>query len=154
MNLKIRVAQSDDWQSIQKLNNEVFQNDKENDPDMDLNWPYTQAGVKYYKSLANGSYGHCFIVELDGQAVGYAALSIKDFGYRKSKYVEIENIGVSPKYRSLGIGEKLMEKARKWAKEQNADRLYVESFWGNNRAIKYYKKNGFVEIGVELEKVL
>ena len=44
-----------------------------------------------------------------------------------------------------------MEKASEWAKDQNADRLYVEAFWGNNKAIKYYKNNGFVEIGVELE---
>lgn len=154
MNIKIRVAKSNDWKSIQKLNNEVFQNDKENDPDMDLNWPYTEKGIKYYKSLANGTYGHCFIAEEDGKAVGYVALSIKDFGYRKSKYVEVENIGVSPEHRSQGIGEKLIEKASEWAKEQGAQRLYVEAFWGNTKAIKYYKNNGFVEIGIELEKVL
>jgi ribosomal protein S18 acetylase RimI-like enzyme len=154
MNINIRVAQSDDWKSIQKLNNEVFQNDKDNDPDMDLNCPFTEKSIKYYKNLANGTYGHCFIAEINSEAVGYVALSIKYFVHRKSKYVEVENIGVSPEYRSQGIGEKLMNQAGSWAKEQGAQRLYVEAFWGNNQAIKYYKNNGFVEIGVELEKVL
>ncbi len=154
MNIVIRQAKTEDWQSIQKLNSEVFQNDKDNDPDMDLGWPYSEKGIKYYQNLANGTYGHCLIADFDNKAVGYIALSIKDFGYRKSKYVEVENIGVSPDYRSQGIGEKLMNEAGDWAKEQGAQRLYVEAFWGNDKAIKYYKKNGFVEIGVELEKVL
>jgi len=154
MNIKIRQAKSGDWELLQQLNNEVFQNDKDNDPDMDLNWPYTDYGINYYKKLANGTYGYCLIAEVDKMAVGYIALAKKDFGYRKSKYVEVENIGVSPEYRSQGIGEKLMNKASFWAKEQGAHRLYVEAFWGNNKAIKYYKKNGFVEIGIELEKVL
>ncbi len=154
MNIKIRVAESEDWQSIQKLNSEVFQNDKDNDPDMDLDWPYTEQGIKYYQNLANGTYGHCLIAEVDSAPIGYVALSIKDFGYRKSKYVEVENIGVSPEYRSQGIGEKLMIASAEWAKSEGADRLYVEAFWGNSKAIKYYKNNGFVEIGVELEKVL
>ena len=154
MNITIRQVKSEDWWSIQKLNNEVFQNDKDNGPDMDLNWPHSEKAIKYYQDLANGAYGHCLIAEIDGIAVGYVALSIKDFGYRKSKYVEVENIGVSPEFRSKGIGEKLMNASSEWAKSQGANRLYVEAFWGNTKAIKYYKNNGFTEIGIQLEKVL
>jgi len=154
MNIIIRKASPNDWGVIQKLNNDVFQNDEKNDPDMDLNWPYSEKGIKYYKSLADGSYGHCLIAEENNQPIGYVALSKKDFGYRKSTYVEVENIGVSPEFRSKGVGKKLMDSASEWAKNQGADRLYVEAFWGNKQAVKYYKNNGFVEIGVELEKVL
>lgn len=152
MKIKIRTAVVEDWKIIQKLNDEVFQNDKENDPDMDLNWPYTEKGIKYYQKLANGTYGHCLVAEINDNPVGYVALSIKDFGYRKSKYVEVENIGVSPEFRSKGIGAMLMDSASEWAKQQGADRLFVEAFWGNTQAVKYYKNNGFVEIGIQLEK--
>jgi len=154
MVIKIRKANSNDWKTIQSLNNEVFQNDKNNDSDLDLNWPYSNKGIKYYKSLSDGTYGNCLVAEINGQAVGYVALVIKDFGWRKSKYIEIENIGVSPDFRSKGIGEKLMKASEEWAKGQGAARLYVEAFWENKRAIKYYKNNGFVEICVGLEKVI
>lgn len=154
MNILIRQAKQEEWEIIQKLNAEVFENDKDNDPDMDLNWPYTEKGIKYYKSLADGTYGHCLVAEVDQKVVGYVALSIKDFGYRKSTYVEVENIGVTPEFRSQGIGNQLMDAAGTWAKEQKAQRLYVEAFWNNKKAINYYKQNGFTEIGIELEKVL
>ncbi len=154
MNINIRPAVTSDWQTIQKLNNEVFQNDKENDPDIDLDWPYSEKGIAYYQKLAHGTYGHCLIAENDDTPVGYIALSIKNFGYRKSTYVEVENIGVSTEFRSKGIGKVLMDAASEWARQQDAQKLYVEAFWGNTKAVKYYKNNGFVEIGVQLEKAL
>lgn len=119
-----------------------------------MNWPFSPKGVDYYKKLAGGEYGKCFIAYLDNKSVGYVALAIKDFGYRKSRYVEIENIGVDPEYRSQGIGNRLMEETEKWAKEQNATKLYVSAYCGNKRAIGFYKKNGFYESGVELDKKL
>jgi ribosomal protein S18 acetylase RimI-like enzyme len=152
MQIKIRPANLQDWKTIQKLNNQVFQNDKNNDEDLDLNWPFSEEGVKYYKDLTNGVYGHCLVAELDGSAVGYVALANKNFGYRKGKYVEIENIGVSPDYRSLGIGTKLMGASEKWAKKQGANRLYVSAYWDNKKAIQFYKNNNFVEMGIEMEK--
>lgn len=154
MNIIIRTAKPDDWKAIQELNHQVFVNDKDNDSDMDLNWPYSDRGIKYYHDLADGLYGHCLIAEIENKPVGYVALSHKSFDYRKSKYVEVENIGVDTRYRSKGIGKQLMEASADWAKQQGADRLYVEAFWGNDRAIKYYKNNGFVEMGLELEKKL
>lgn len=154
MNIKIRQAKPDDWQTIQSLNAEVFTNDKDNDPDMDQNWPFSDFGIKYYQKLANGTYGHCFIAEIDNSVVGYVALAKKTFGYRNSKYLEIENIGVSYKYRSKGIGKELMRKVEDFAREQRYHKLYVQAFWGNTKAVKYYKSNGFTEIGIELEKLL
>ncbi|OGM18773.1 hypothetical protein A2686_01905 [Candidatus Woesebacteria bacterium RIFCSPHIGHO2_01_FULL_38_10] len=152
MDIVIKTADSKDWQLIQKLNNQVFINDKENDDDLDMDWPSSEKGVSYYKKLANGKYGKCFIAYLGKIPVGYAALAIKDFGYRKSKYVEIENIGVNPEYRSQGIGQKLIDSTIKWAKEQKATKLYVSAYWKNKRAINFYKKNGFYESGLELDK--
>jgi ribosomal protein S18 acetylase RimI-like enzyme len=154
MKIALRTAVKSDWQTLQELNNQVFQNDKDNDPDMDLNWPYAESGISYYKKLADGAYGHCILAEENGLVVGYIALAKKIFGYRKSMYVEIENIGVSPEYRSQGIGTVLMKAAEKWAKSQGATKLYVQVFWGNKKAINYYKENEFYEMGIELEKEL
>jgi ribosomal protein S18 acetylase RimI-like enzyme len=154
MDIKIETARSEGWKTIQRLNNQVFQADKENDDDLDLNWSFSEKGISYYHKLANGEYGKCFIAYLDGKAVDYVALHLKDFGYRKSKYVEIENIGVDPAYRSLGIGKLLMDRTVEWAKEQQATKLYVVAFWNNKRTIKFYKQHGFYESGLEMDRKL
>lgn len=154
MNIKIQTAKSEDWELIQRLNNQVFLHDQESDDDLDMNWPYSPKGIGYYKKLADGKYGKCYIAYIEGKPVGYVALAIKDFGYRKSKYVEIENIGVDPEYRSRGIGKLLIEETIKWAKEQKATKLFVSAYWKNKSAINFYKKNGFYESGLELDRKL
>lgn len=155
MEVKIRPAKKNEWKLIQELNNYVFLADEDNDDDLNLEWPFSEKGVKYYKELASGKWGHCLIAFWGEKAVGYVALAVKDFyGYRKSKYIEVENIGVRPEYRSRGIGKELINEAIKWAKEQNASKLYVSAYWGNKKAINFYKKNGFYEIGLELDKKL
>ncbi len=154
MEIKILTAKSEDWELIQKLNNQVFLHDQENDDDLDINWPFTPKGIEYYKKLADGKYGKCYIAYLEDKPVGYVALAIKDFGYRKSKYVEIENIGINPEYRSQGIGKLLVDETVKWAKEQKATKLFVSAYWNNKKAINFYKKNGFYESGLELDKKL
>lgn len=154
MNILLRKAAAIDWKIIQELNSQVFQNDKDNDPDLDLNWPHSETGLTYYKQLADGSYGHCIIAEENSIVIGYIALAKKTFGHRKSKYVEVENIGVRPEFRASGTGTLLMNAAADWAKEQGAKKLYVQAFSGNEKAINFYKKNDFVEIGVEMEKEL
>jgi len=152
MDAKIVSAKAHDRELIQRLNNQVFLNDKDHDDDLDLNWPFSEVGIKYYKRLANGEYGKCFIAYVGDKPTGYVALAIKDFGYRKSKYVEIENIGVEPEFRSQGIGRLLMEKATEWAKEKGATKLYVSAYWENKKAVDFYKKNGFYETEIGLDK--
>ncbi len=151
MNITIKKAESKDWKVIQKLNNDVFESDSKNDDDLDSGWPFSKEGIRYYQSLANGEYGNCVIVWVGEKAVGYAAMSIKDFGYRKSNYVEIENMGVSPEYRSLGIGKKLIEEAKKWAKSQGINKLFVVAYYNNEKAVKFYRREGFEPIGLELQ---
>lgn len=150
--IKIRKAEGGDWKTIQKLNNQVFLADKDHDDDLDMNWPFSKKGIKYYKELTSGKYGHCLIAFSGKEAVGYVALATKDFGYRKSKYFEIENIGVDPKYRSQGIGTKLIKAAIELAKIKRVTKLWVSAYWKNKKAINFYKKNNFYETGIELDK--
>ena len=45
-------AKPNDWQAIQKLNYEVFLSDSKHDDDLDMDWPFSKAGISYYKKLA------------------------------------------------------------------------------------------------------
>ncbi|MDY0097394.1 MAG: GNAT family N-acetyltransferase [Candidatus Dojkabacteria bacterium] len=149
--MEIRESQAKDWKVIQLLNNEVFIHDEEFDKDIDLNWPFSDAGTEYYKELAGGTYGKCYVAEEDGKAVGYIALGFKDWGYRTGKHVELENMGVLPEYRSKGIGRLLVDKAKEWARSVNATKLYVSAYWGNTGARNFYEREGFEPIDQGLE---
>lgn len=154
MNVRILKAKSTDWKIIQRLNNQVFLNDRDSDDDLDLDWPFSKKGIAYYKSLAGGEKGYCLIAFLNKTPVGYVALTVKDFGWRKSKYVEIDNIGVDPSFRSKAVGHMLVFKAEKWAKKLKATKLYVSAYAKNKRAIGFYKKEGFYELGIDMDKKL
>ena len=154
MQIFIRESNSEDWKIIQDLNYQVFLVDQHHDSDLDMDWPFSDEGVEYYKKIASGLIGKCFVAGVSDKVVGYIALAEKDFGYRKSKYMEIDNMGVDANYRSLGIGQQLVERAGEWAVAEGFRRLYVAAFWKNDRARDFYRKNGFEEIGVEFDKIL
>lgn len=149
--MKIREAISTDWEAIQELNNQVYLHDEDHDEDLDMERPFSEGGILYYKQLANGKYGHCFIAEIEGKAVGYIVLALKDIEYRTGKHVEIENMGVDSKHRSMGIGGELIKKGREWAESIDATKLYVSAYWENKSAINFYKKEGFSQIDIGLE---
>ena len=154
MNINIRKSTAEDWETIQRLNNEVFLSDAQNDKDLNLDWPFSDEGNDYYKNVAVGKSGHCLIAEQDDVSVGYIIVVNKDIDYRKGSYMEIDNMGVSPEYQSQGIGEKLIESATDLAKSKGADKVLLSAYVKNNRAISFYKNLGFKEISLELEKEL
>ncbi|KKU87557.1 MAG: GCN5-related N-acetyltransferase [Candidatus Gottesmanbacteria bacterium GW2011_GWA2_47_9] len=67
------------------------------------------------------------------------------------RLAEIDNMGVTPAFRSKGIGIKLVEAYRQWAKEHGFDRLYVNAYYQNIKAIEFYKKCGLSPIDISLE---
>ena len=80
------------------------------------------------------------------------AAAEKFIDYRKSKYLEIENMGVVPDYRSQGISRLLMDECFKWGKENGFQKVFVNSYIKNTAAMEFYKKSGFEEIDISLEK--
>lgn len=154
MQVVIRESNFEDWKIIQELNHQVFQVDQDHDSDLNMDWPFSDEGVEYYKQVANGEIGKCFVACEEDQVIGYIALAEKVFGYRKSKYLEIDNMGVDQKYRSQGIGKLLVEKAGEWAGNHGFARLFVSAYWENHGANNFYRKNGFTEIGIMFDKIL
>lgn len=151
--MHIRSAQPSDTETLRELNDQVFQHDAQFDPFLMIDWAHTELGDTYYTGLADGSYGACFVAEEPetGMVVGYVALHEKEFDYRHGKYLEIENIGVRPEYRSKGIGKMLMQRVREYAKEHGYTRLLVQTRWKNEGARRFYVQCGFEEVGVEME---
>lgn len=61
--------------------------------------------------------------------------------------LEIERIYVSCGFQSIGLGKYLMEHAIATAKLRNKKYVWLGVWQKNEKAITFYKKNGFYEIG-------
>ncbi len=152
--IKIRLGNMQDVATLQRLNDEIFVDNSRYDTDLDRNWAHGDAGQKYFTELVSRTDKLCLLVEDDNKNIGYLGAGPKEFDYRMSRYVEIENMGVVPEYRGQGIGKMLMEKCTEWAKAKGYQKLFVNSYIANKGAADFYRKNGFVDIDISLEKSL
>jgi ribosomal protein S18 acetylase RimI-like enzyme len=148
----IRKLEPNEWKQLPTLNDEIFCENSTYDPDLKKDWAQSESGEKYFRELATDSDSCCFVAEDDGCLVGYVAASPKEFTYRNSKYLEIDNIGVIPSYREQGVAKHLIEEVTSWAKRKGYEKLYVNSYVKNTVAIEFYKHYGFDAIDVSLEK--
>lgn len=148
----IRPAKIEDIKTLQNLNDEVFIDNKKYDTDLKLDWAQSEAGKKYFISAITSPNAVCLIAEEGNSAIGYIAAGLKEVEYRLSKYIEVENMGVLPEYRSKGIGSKLMSACLKIAKEKGYQRVYVNVYAKNEKAVKFYENEGFEKIDICLDK--
>lgn len=150
--MTIRNVLPNEWQALQVLNNEVFVDNSAYDPDLVTDWAHSEAGEQYFKELVEDKDCLCLVAENEeGKLVGYIAAAPKPISYRKSKYLEIDNMGVIPAYRSQGVGTELIQACKAWAIERGYQKLIINSYAANAKAIRFYKKSGFSEIDISLE---
>ena len=149
----IRPARIDEIGELQRLNQEAFVDNVKYDPDLVMDWAMSDKGKAHFTNIFKNTDSQCFVADDAGVLVGYIVLSKRDMDYRKSKCVEINDVGVSPAYQSKGVGSLLMQKAQKWAKERGYQKMYVSCYFANTRGVAFYKKNGLtgLDLGLELD---
>lgn len=83
------------------------------------------------------------VAEIDGQIYGIA-LFYNRYSTWKGKTLHLEDLIVSEKYRSSGIGMKLYQAVMEEAKKQNVRRVEWNVLDWNAPAISFYEKTGAV----------
>jgi ribosomal protein S18 acetylase RimI-like enzyme len=94
-------------------------------------------------------------VEPGAAPVGYAMVTAPDFpeGLARPGDLELRRIYVFSRFHGGGTARRLMELAIATAREQKAGRLLLGVHPQNHRALAFYRKNGFVQIGVRTFQV-
>lgn len=154
MKLVIRKATINDLHKVQALNLELFKKEhKEYDPLLNLEWTLGKEGTKYYKDRIKKDDGCVLVAEVDGEIIGYLCGGmVKVEAYRKMPLVaELENTLVLEKFRSKGIGQKLFNGFLEWCTNMHVGKIRVEASAQNERAIKFYRKNSFIDYMLVLE---
>ncbi|WP_452226987.1 GNAT family N-acetyltransferase [Lacinutrix cladophorae] len=107
--------------------------------------PYDKEVLSKPKNYIINKGGFIFFAKLNNQIIGTVALMpIQDKGT-----FELTKMAVSPKFRGLKIGQKLMQYCLDFAKKQEFNRLLLYSSRKLENAIYIYRKYGFIEIPVE-----
>ena len=87
--------------------------------------------------------------------VGYAMLTSPDFpaGLAQDGDLELRRIYLFSKFHGGGTGQRMMDLAISSARQQHAKRLLLGVHPDNQRALAFYRKSGFVPIGVRSFRV-
>ncbi|MCU9614799.1 GNAT family N-acetyltransferase [Caldibacillus lycopersici] len=94
--------------------------------------------------------GLLLVAELDQQVIGI--LSFQRSSRIRYKHQGIFGISIQEKYTNGGVGSSLLTKLFQWAAENpSLEKISLEVFSNNNRAIHLYKKFGFIEEGRKIK---
>ncbi|MDQ0862282.1 GNAT family N-acetyltransferase [Bacillus sp. V2I10] len=111
--------------------------------------------LRFNAIAANPNY-HTLVAELDGKVVGMAGLCTSLFYEYDGSYVRIIAFVVDSNYRRKGIGEKLIQQAENWAREQGAISIGLNS--GNREerkgAHQFYLNMGYKDKSIGFSKNL
>lgn len=90
-----------------------------------------------------------YFLYADGRLAGYLKLNEapSQTDINDAESLEIERIYVSSEFQGAGLGRYLMEQAIAIANERNKKYVWLGVWEKNEKAIRFYKKNGFYEIG-------
>ena len=118
---------------------------------------YLEEGFSVAKltSELSDSNAEFYFATLHDKVIGYLKLN---FGQSQTelqddKALEIERIYVLKHFHGKNVGQLLYDQAIQIARQKNADYVWLGVWEENSRAIKFYKKNGFVEFDKHIFKL-
>lgn len=99
-----------------------------------------------------------YVAEVKGTVVGVIELSSDAIGptpvRKKFPLASIDEIIVDPKFRNLGIGTKLLEKAEEWARLKKLPALGLTTYPFRPNASELYDKLGYLVLNSNMVKRL
>lgn len=95
------------------------------------------------------------IVAVAGKSAIGALSAIQMDDGKRSETAHILNIGlhISPEYRGLGIGSRMLNYAGEWAKTHGFKKLEANIFTTNKRSLHLFEREGFIEEGTRKKRI-
>ena len=105
---------------------------------------------RFLAELSSSSHSCLFVAEREGKVIGFLSGELREgsLTFKPKTWAAIEDVYVTPDYRSLGVGRALFEEFQKWAKEKSAHGVSLQVAAGNTRARKLYEELGFREVSI------
>jgi len=100
--------------------------------------------IEFVKFIVSQNFSQYFAIE-NGEVIGWCDILPKS--YEGLTHVGVLGMGVLKAYRGKGLGKQLLEKAIEHAKQNGIEKVELDVFETNTRAIALYEKMGFTMEG-------
>ena len=147
-NVFLRKATECDLPAIEKLMMELIES-MDSKEDIDTNMVFENS----LKLLSEAS-SHLLVGEMNGAVIGFINFTMRKTLLHSGPSGLIDEVVVTKRYRKRGVGKQLIHAAIEKCKELGCREVEVSTELTNADAREFYKKCGFEERGVILEKDL
>lgn len=141
--MKIEIPTINDLQDIDRIAKQVHECHVKWRPDI---FEHTSSIINEEELLNMIESKEIYIAKIKEHIVGYFILSSREGkknGYRYRKELDIDAMGVDENYRNQGIGRKMLEYIKEYAKENNYTNLRLTVNEENENAKHLYESVGF-----------
>jgi GNAT superfamily N-acetyltransferase len=124
------------------------------DDTVDIDWPRTDGAQRFLDALVDPY--RLVLVAVDGQdaVVGHLTGLLSDpSAMRPVRVATVLSLYVFVEHRRGGVGARLVDGFRAWAKQRGVDRLEVTAYANNSDALRFYRRHGFAPQSVVLEAI-
>lgn len=147
----------DDLELLQKIGRKTFEETFSDSNSEENMRNYLEEGFSKEKLTVelNNKNSEFYFALLNKEVIGYLKVNFGESQteLKDRKALEIERIYVSKEFHGKNIGQLLYDKAIQIAKQKNAEYVWLGVWEENLRAIRFYKKNGFVEFDKHIFKL-
>lgn len=147
MDIVVRTVKIEDLEKINVLYKEVDELHIEKYPDLFKTPAEEGRRKKYIEEAIESSDREIFIAEKDGDIAGLAEVIItknQPFSVKRDiRWVALDNLVVSSKYKKMGIGSMLVDCVIDWARDWNINRIELKVYEKNEEALRFYINKGF-----------
>ena len=156
-NFEIRKVTLNDIDQLQKIGRQTF-NETFSAGNTEENMKkYLDEGFSAEKLAAElkDRNAEFYFATLEDKVIGYLKLNSgqSQTELKDDKALEVERIYVSKEFHGKKVGQLLYDKAIRIARLKNTDYVWLGVWEENQRAISFYKKNGFVEFDKHIFKL-
>jgi ribosomal protein S18 acetylase RimI-like enzyme len=155
--IEIKKISLKEIDQLQKIGRQTFQETFSESNSEENMKSYLEEGFSNEKLSAelNDENSEFYFAVLDNKVIGYLKINFGDSQteLKDNKALEIERIYVSKEFHGKSVGQLLYDKAIEIAKQKNSEYVWLGVWEENQRAINFYKKNGFVEFDKHIFKL-
>lgn len=145
--IQVRDCDLNDLPALEKLTEELIST-LENKDNIDI-----KRVSENLEKLINESNSQILVAEINNVIVGFLNLSIRQTVMHFGRSCLIDELVITKSHRDVGIGRELILAAIEKSKIIDCCEIEVSTEFANTSAIEFYKKLGFQERGILLEKV-
>jgi GNAT superfamily N-acetyltransferase len=124
------------------------------DDTVDIDWPRKHGAQRFLDAIIDPYRLVLVAIGPTGAVVGHlAGLLSEPTAMRPVRVATLSSLYVYAEHRDAGIGTRLVNEFRSWARLRETDRMEVTAYANNAGALRFYQRHGFAAQSVVLEAI-